>query len=214
MKKKLLSLVLAGAMVATTSVSAFAATPGLIDGSDADEHSTNVKITGKVLDKNDNEPAGTFNVTVPTAASFVVSKDNGVISVPINIENNGEQNIDVYAEKFIDTQKGNGINVVPETALETANRTNISLTLAGNLNTLHLKSENDADGVNAGLYKNSQLDAKPSANDLKIANIQSKKSYSLTLSGKAGKLAEDIEKAISNDFTLTLKIKKANKQSS
>lgn len=212
MKKKLLSLVLAGAMVATTSVSAFAATPGLIEGSDADEHSTDVKITGKVLDENNNEPAGTFNVTVPTAASFVVSKDNGVISVPINVENNGEQNIDVYAEKFIDTQKGNGINVVAESTLKSVNRTNISLKLVGNLNALYLKSENDEDGVNAGLYKNSDLTTKATTNDLKIANIQSKQSYSLTLSGKAGEDdSTQVENPVSNDFTLTLKIKKSNK---
>ena len=55
MKKKLLSLVLAGAMVASTSVSAFAATisttNGVINGSDENEYTTDVEITGKVISK-------------------------------------------------------------------------------------------------------------------------------------------------------------------
>ena len=102
MKKKLLSLVLAGAMVATTSVSAFAS-PN-VTAQDNTEPTTNVQITGNVLNNSGDEPIGTFKVTVPTATSFTVN-ENGKFIAPsaITIQNGGDQNIDVFADSFIDT---------------------------------------------------------------------------------------------------------------
>ena len=83
MKKKFLSLMMAAAVVATTSVSAFAQDK-VINGLDTQEHTTDVTITGKVLDQNNNEPAGNFNITVPTSAAFTVGKDQKVISAMEN----------------------------------------------------------------------------------------------------------------------------------
>ena len=207
MKKKLLSLVLAGAMVASTSVSAFADT--ILD-SDKTEPTTNVTIKGQVLDKNGEAPAGTFNVTVPTAASFTVGTDSSVTTADINIVNNGEQNIDVYATQFVDTSKddGDGITVVKESEVKTKNRKYVSLQLTGSLATAYLKTETT--GNASGIYEDRALNT-ASTDGIKLVNIQSKKSGSLTLSGKAGELEEDIEEAISNNFTLTLKIKKSDK---
>ena len=84
MKKKLLSLVLAGAMVASTSVSAFAeeqsvageqvqsvaggqvesVAGGKIDGPDNKQYSTEVKIKGDVEDNKGQTKPGTLSVTV------------------------------------------------------------------------------------------------------------------------------------------------------
>lgn len=210
MKKKLLSLVLAGAMVASTSVSAFAKT---ITDSDNTTPTTDVKITGQVLDKNGQVAASTFNVTIPTAASFIVDTQGNVSTAKINIQNNGTQNIDVYADKFVDTSVGTGINVGDENGLASNDRTYVSLSLAGNSKTLYLKSERESDRTDkhVGLYKGADLtDKATDEGDLKLAHIKSNGEYELTLSGKAGKGSTQIEAPINNDFTLTLKIKKSN----
>lgn len=214
MKKKLLSLVLAGAMVASTSVSAFAATTmdNVIEGSDNTEPTTNVTIKGQVLDNTGNAPAGTFNVTVPTAASFTVNTDSTVTTAKIKVANNGEQNIDVYATKFVDISKdeGDGITVVKESEVKSKSRKFVSLQLTGNLDTAYLKTEDTESGNLTGIYSDRALSAS-SQDGIKLANVQSNSEYSLTLSGKGGEDTEEISDAISNDFTLTLKIKKSEK---
>lgn len=213
MKKKLLSLVLAGAMVASTSVSAFAAgTDNVIKDSDTSAPTTNVEITGEVLSHSGQRPEGKFNVTVPTAAMFTVTKEGNLQGTTIKVTNNGTQSIDVYADKFLDTQVGGGINVISENGLNDVDRTNVSLKLKGNVNTLFLKSESERADNHTGLYKNADLEASNKATDdadLKIANIQSKDEYDLTLSGSAGKSSTEVTNAVSNSFTLTLKIKKS-----
>lgn len=210
MKKKLLSLVLAGAMVATTSVSAFAAaTDKVIDSSDNTEVKTDVTITGEVLSDTGARPEGRFNVTIPTAASFTVSQDGNLQGTTIKVSNKGTQNIDVYADRFVDTQNGTGINVVAESALKSADRTNVSLSLAGNINTLYLKSA--VDGDFAGLYTDKALNTQADAATSKIATVKSNQEVDLTLSGKAGETSATLERGVSNNFTLTLKIKKSAK---
>ena len=217
MKKKLLSLVLAGAMVASTSVSAFAATPGHINGSDAQEHSTDVKITGQVLNNSGDLPTGSFNVTVPTTASFTVSADSGVITVPITIQNRGTQNIDVYAEKFVDTTPGDNqeITVIEQSNLASKNRSYVSLNIEGSERVLYLKSENIENGTKNGIYTNPNLTT-PATNvdSLKLTSIAAGRDGDITLNGTAGadSSSEQITKSISNSFTLTLKIKKSEKQ--
>lgn len=207
MKKKLLSLVLAGAMVASTSVSAFAKT---INDSDARDVETEVSITGKVSNELGETPAGNFNITIPTAASFTVSKNGDVISMPITIQNNGDQNIDVYAKEFRDMTPAEDaqITVVDENALTSKNRTNISLNITGNVKTLFLKSEETGNGI----YKEAELENNvKNDDDLKIANIARNTEGGVTISGKAGK-AETVTNAVSDKFTLVLKIKKSAKQ--
>ena len=205
MKKKLLSLVLAGAMVATTSVSAFAKT---IDDSDAKEVDTQVSITGNVLNESGDTPAGNFNITIPTAAAFTVSSNGGVVSMPITIENHGEQNIDVYAKQFTDTtpQENAKITVVKESALKDKDRTNVSLNINGNMKTLFLKSTEAGNGI----YKDAALETNASGEDLKIANIPGNQNGKVTISGKAGETGT-VENSVSDQFTLVLKIKKSPK---
>lgn len=214
MKKKLLSLVLAGAMVATTSVSAFA-TPN-VTGSDAEDKTINVDIKGEVLGEQGEKPAGNFSVTVPTAASFTVKKDSSsILSAPITIENSGTQDIDVYADKFVDLSReaGEGITVVSESETENKKRTYVSLNLQGDENTAYFKTETDES--KSGIYKKpTLLEAdKVNADGLKLTNIQKSQSKKLTLSGIVGNSTDELDKPVSNNFTLTLRIKKSTKQS-
>lgn len=209
MKKKLLSLVLAGAMVASTSVSAFAQNKTITD-LETKEPTTDVTITGSVIDDTDNAPTGTFNVTVPTTAAFTVTKEGDLQGVRINIENNGEQNIDVYAEKFVDTKPTEGIRVVAENELKNNNRTYVSLSITGKSNAVYLKSEDTNNGSNKGLYTTSALSSAASGEQLKLTSISARDNGYLTLEGKAGgNDSTPVEEPIKNDFTLTLKIKKA-----
>ncbi len=210
MKKKLLSLVLAGAMVASTSVSAFAAN---VTGPDNVDGSAQIGITGKVLNDSDEEPVGKFNVTIPTTASFTVQAD-GTFVAPgaITVRNDGDQNIDVFAASFVDTNPGDGIKVVAENTLKDADRTNVSLKIFGNMGTVFLGSQ--AGSANNGLYSNSSLTQQTGT--FQIANVPSGESKDLTLSGMAGEnddsLADSVKQSgVSNNFTLTLKIKKSAK---
>ncbi len=210
MKKKFLSLMMAAAVVATTSVSAFADT-NITDSEDMTP-TTDIQITGNVIDDNGHAPVGTFNVTVPTAASFTVTQAGKVEGTKIKVTNNGTQDIDVYADKFIDTTVNSGINVVPESSLKSSNRTNVSLKITGNLKTLFLKSEDTNEGGKNGIYTDNALSSQASDENLKLANVGAKKEYDLTLSGMAGETSSPaVEKAVSDSFTLRLKIKKSIK---
>ena len=81
-----------------------------INGSDAVEHKHQISITGNVLSDTGEFPPGTFQVVVPTTASFTVNRKGEFITMPITIRNEGHQNIDVYAYKFVDVNKTEGIN--------------------------------------------------------------------------------------------------------
>ena len=211
MKKKLLSLVLAGAMIASTSVSAFAEDK-LIQDSETKEVETNISIKGGVASSTGVLPTGNFNITIPTTASFTVSQDGDVITMPINVRNNGEQNIEVYAVKFVDTTAtaGSNITVTNKSELKDKNRSYVNLNLRGNSKTVYLKSE-DINSQNNGIYKDEALNEKASGEDLKLAVINSKQADNITIEGSAGvKASEPVENALTDNFTLTLKIKKSN----
>lgn len=211
MKKKLLSLVLAGAMVASTSVSAFAQNK-TIQETDTATPETDISITGNVLDEGGNAAPGTFNVTIPTTASFTVSKENGFASAPITIENNGEQNIEVYAVKFADVTPQEGIDITVTNNVKQRNRSYVSINLEGNLKTVYLKSEDTTQTNKTGIYKEEELtNSATDDEDLKLSVIKSKQSDKLKINGKSGESGDPIDSALSNNFTLTLKIKKAAK---
>ena len=214
MKKKLLSLVLAGAMVASTSVSAFA--DKNINKPDNTTPEADVEITGQVASDSGNLPVGRFNVTVPTTAAFTVNEDGKfIVADKITIRNEGAQTIDVYAEKFVDSTKGDGdgITVVKDSELSEKKRTYVSLNIYGKSGNVYLKTEQDESGK--GLYKDKEFNAPATTEaDLKLTSITSGQSGDLTLVGKAGEKVKNtdegrVENAVSNSFTLTLKIKKS-----
>lgn len=216
MKKKLLSLVLAGAMVASTSVSAFAAGTTVIEKPDTEEPKQEIQITGEVYSEDNAAPSGTFNVTVPTAAAFTVdSSGNLLVAEKMTIRNDGRKGIDVYADKFVDSTKsqGEGITVVEEQDIKSKNRAHVSLKLTGGLDTAYFKTEDTTQSGNNGVYKDNTLLDK-ATDGVKLVNIQSGEQKDLTLSGTAGstnaELSDEVkQKGTTDTFTLTLKIKKS-----
>lgn len=207
MKKKLLSLVLAGAMVASTSVSAFATTQDVTtDGGKA-----NVTINGTVLNDQGEAPTGTLKVTIPTAASFTVNQA-GKLVVPkqITIQNTGEQGVNVYAESFTDTKPNEGITVVREGDLANSDKTHVSLTIGGSHGTVYLGSE----GGSNGLY--SKSDFSEHSGEFLLSSIAPGEHDNLTLTGNAGTHNNDLDSSISTNgvsdrFTLVLRIAKTPK---
>ena len=209
MKKKFLSLMMAAAVVATTSVSAFAAN---VTGSDENGTQADVKITGNVQDDSGNDAVGTFKVTVPTTASFTVTNKGVFLGTELEISNEGSQNIDVYAYQFVDKSGSDKINVIEEGQLTSnqpsENRATVSMKLTSDGKVANLKTDNtggvSGEGMVAGL-------------GVKLLNLASGTELDPTkgkikLEGKAGQ-AQEITggKAVSDDFVLTLKIKKAAK---
>lgn len=221
MKKKLLSLVLAGAMVASTSVSAFAAvsqTPAEATGRQDvkvtdTESEASINIEGRIADNKDVLPPSTISVTVPTAATFTVDKNGNLIGSTINITSQGDGEVKVMAQKFTDITKTEGINVVDTDTLNTENgkqsgdRKMVSLKLRGNEGTVSLKTE--ADSTGSGIYKLNTT--QPASEEEKtLGKIKNGQTLTLTLEGDAVKVGEALGKSVSDNFTLTLKIKKVN----
>ena len=212
MKKKLLSLVLAGAMVASTSVSAFAEVEsvgnGVVNGPDNKQYSTEVQIKGDVEDNAGQTKPGTLSVTVATAANFRVNKDGQLSGANINVRNSGTDDIDVFAYKFIDTTSDTGITVKGKSALQGQNRTSVALKVKGNLATAYLGS---AAGSNNGIYTDAELNNSGS-DPIRIATVAPGSEKQLELSGEAGQdTSQAVTEAVADNFTLVLKIAKTNK---
>lgn len=182
---------------------------GNITGSDTTEQKHNISITGNVLNDKGEMPSGTFQVVVPTTASFTVNEKGQFLTIPFTIKNEGYQNIDVYAYKFIDVDKTAGINVKAKSEItERASRSDITLNIQGNRNTAYFKTE-DSNSTNSGIYQNPELNAPASSDGIKILEIASNSNGILNLQGQAGKAPLKTDTAISNTFTLILKIKKS-----
>lgn len=202
MKKKLLSLVLAGAMVASTSVSAFAdTTVTSTNGKDIDHK---IDVLGNVAKTGDNSTLpGTISVTVPTTANFTVDNKGVLDGSRITVTNVGTEKVEVYAHEFIDTGKSTGITV--KRSLESGDqRNNITLYLSGDEGNAYFGST-----VNRGIYKN-DVDEDPVEDEdgIKLATLNSNGTVNLQLQGE-GATNGDLSNAIQEKFTLKLKIKKA-----
>lgn len=178
-----------------------------INGSDAVEHKHQISITGNVISDTGEFPPGTFQVVVPTTASFTVNQYGQFITTPITIRNEGHQNIDVYAYKFIDVNKTEGINIKKKSEIVGTNRSNISLNVLGNQSVAYFKTE-ESGSNNSGVYKDAELSSPSTGDGINVLKINSQSNGTLTLQGEAGK-EDGIEKPISDRFTLILKIKKS-----
>ena len=160
MKKKFLSLMMAAAVVATTSVSAFAAEVKT-DGGEVD-----VTITGSVNGPNDTPPEGTISVSVPTALTFTVNKDGKFTGSSLTVTNNGTEAVDVFAYEFTDiSNAANGIEVKTQ-LVEGDNRTKVTLNLSGNRGIANFAS---AVGRGKGVYDANLADA--TGDGVKLARI-------------------------------------------
>lgn len=182
-----------------------------ITGSDTVEHEHNIYITGNIADENGQIKPGTLQLKVPTTAAFKVDKDGNFSTASITITNQGTQNIDVYAYKFIDVNGTSGIDITSKSQVTTNSsdtpRSNIALNIGGNRGTAYFKTETPNSG-NSGIYENPDLTNK-SRDGIKISTISPTSSDKLTLNGEAGKKTSGIDTAIQDTFTLILKIKKS-----
>lgn len=185
------------------------ASSGNITGTDTTEQRHEISITGNVVSDSGEMPSGRFQVVVPTTASFTVDKDGKFMGTTITIRNQGYQNIDVYAYKFIDIDKTEGINVKSKLEIgEQSSRSDITLNIQGNRNTAYFKTE-DSNSTNSGIYENLDLTTPASSDGIKILEIASNSNGILNLKGQAGKAPLKTDTAISNTFTLILKIKRS-----
>ena len=169
-----------------------------------------ISITGNIANYKDETLPGVIQVVVPTSTSFRVDKDGNFTAPSINIQNNGEESIDIYVYKFIDPNGQNGINIKKEkdiTANEnTTPRNNLSLSISGNT-TAYFKSENSSENE-SGVY--SDIDLTQEVTDgINILKVYPNSNNTLTLKGKAGKKTSDSDTAIRDTFKLILKIKRS-----
>lgn len=212
MKKKFLSLMMAAAVVATTSVSAFA-TENKTYTVESGESEAQVKITGTVADTEGKLPPSTISVSVPTALAFTITKEGVVESAPITITSNSTEKVEVIASDFVDTTTGNNITVVPKSSVNNENNTPtnrfVALTLTGDKGSVGLKSDKTA----TGLTKNDSGDEWQSTDNPSLGFVTQNNELTLQLSGTAGVGSSGTyappASAISDKFTLTLKLKKA-----
>ena len=203
MKKKFLSLMMAAAMVASTSVSAFAEDKPITstNGKDIDHR---IEVTGNVAKTSDGSfLPGTISVTVPTTANFTVDDEGVLDGSIITVTNVGTEKIEVYAHEFIDTGKSTGITV-KRSVNDTDKRSNITLYLRGDEGSAYFGST-----VKRGIYKNDIDDeAIADGDDIKLATLNSSGTVNLQLQGEGG-TGEALDNPIREKFTLKLKIKKA-----
>lgn len=213
MKKKLLSLVLAGAMVASTSVSAFAATD-----TDTvvkkDNGTANVTINGSVYGNSGEIPSGTINVSVPTALNFKVAQNGDVTGSEIKIVNNGMEAVDISAVSFKDTTPNKNITVMSPSELQNRGentRDKVALWISGNRDSEAYFKSVAIGGSESGIIDNSG-DPKDSETGIKVSTINPQQSDTLTLRGFAGtqNLEEGVKSGVTDEFTLTLKISKVS----
>lgn len=216
MKKKLLSLVLAGAMVASTSVSAFADTTDKTVTVGSGETDHKVTVTGNVTDNQNAIVPGTISVTIPTAVSFRVNSEGEIDSAIINIKSDSEESVDVIAYKFIDPSENSKITVVPESKLDEKKEQNtndnrfISLSIKGGDKNFELKS---ADGTTTGIMKTGEAEYSEDEKRV-IGTVTQGNSLRLRIEGKVAKSSNGYTapaSPIQDDFQLMLKIKKTTR---
>ena len=213
MKKKFLSLMMAAAVVATTSVSAFAAGNDVeILGSE--EKEVNVKVTGDVQDNGGHVLPGTISVTVPTALGFTVTSSGDVTSAPIRITSNSTEKVQVTAYTFTDTTDNQGITVVNESEFSSSvnapNNRYVSLRLQGTGGSVDLKSTKNKTGI----YKLNDGSEYALNDNPVLGTVTQGSSVELQLTGKALKEnsnAGDYQApttAVRDTFNLVLKIRR------
>lgn len=218
MKKKLLSLVLAGAMVASTSVSAFAATTDTeyTIGEKGQEHQ--VTVTGDVQNEHGDVVAGTITVTVPTTMAFTITNDGTVDGGAIEVVNRSKDPVEVVAKKFTDNTPDSKIILVRESELNNKieqnsndeNNRYISLTLRGNGGEVGLVSDSTVSDTGFVDEKGQKI---PAEKNKSLGNAWENNNLRLELTGRAKRNDQEVaydapSAAIQDKFNLVLKIQK------
>lgn len=187
-----------------------------ITGLDNQEQTQDVKITGNIMDDKGNMPVANFKVTVPTSASFTVNKNGILVGPSLQIKNEGTQTVEVYAQSFSCVGSGD-INIVGEDVINRANkssdiiaglaRSTISLKLLGESQQVAYLGPNNG---KSGVYNSSNLQNEASSG-IKLLTLNpgtesQPEIKKIRVEGMAG--SKEISKAVSDKYTLTLKIKK------
>ena len=227
MKKKFLSLMMAAAVVATTSVSAFADTTPYkatgentvnVSSEDKVGKEAQVQIQGDIAKKDGTFAPNTMSITVPTNARFAVDKEGNLTGSDIVVKSESADPVSVIAYKFVDRTPSDKITVVSSKELQTSqedsredsqvnNRKNVTLTLQGNVNTAYLHSETSESQT--GIYKKVGQELTPVNNseNFEIGDVKAGSPLTLELRGSAGTRGT-LETAEQDNFTLILKFKK------
>lgn len=211
MKKKFLSLMMAAAVVATTSVSAFAedTTRNITVAPNGDSEVT-IPMQGDITDASGATVPSSISVTVPTAANFTVNKDGDLQASSITITSHGEK-VEVVTGNFKDPTGDREIQVVApsefegDSGVEGVERKKVSLILNGTHGTVYLKTET---GDNeSGIYDYATNTKVALGSNKVLGYAVNGEPLKLNITGKAGKSGN--QKAITDNFTLMLKIRKA-----
>ena len=214
MKKKLLSLVLAGAMVASTSVSAFAADTEYDIATGDKEHK--VSIEGNVENQSGQTVPGTISVTVPTSVAFTIGSDGNITGGEIRIVNKSNDKVEVVAKEFTDTTRADKIIIVKDGDLDQKLDDNasdqskkyISLNLQSDSKSLGLISEKSSN--KSGFVDDNGTEIESSANT-SLGNAWRDNDLTLRLTGRTKKNGGQYtapSNPMRDDFSLLLKIQK------
>lgn len=210
MKKKLLSLVLAGAMVASTSVSAFASTPTATTtekqtiSENEDSKDVNVTVTGDILDDKGNAQQGTISVTVPTAVNFTVTKEGRLASGDMVITNHSSEKLKVSVKKFRDADAAGNINIVKKSdfvdnEVENIPRNQVWLNLVGEGTSVGFESAENGKVHDVNSYA-------PVEPTTELWKIGASSTLSLKLIGAGGQESTPLKTPVKDTFNLVLTI--------
>lgn len=219
MKKKLLSLVLAGAMVATTSVSAFADTNTQeydISSGTADHR---VNIEGNVENTSGNTVPGTISVTVPTSVAFTINSNGEITGGEIKIVNKSKEKVEVVAKEFTDTTVADKIVIVKDSDLDgkidqgasETGKKYVSLNIQSGSKSLGLISDKGA-GKTGFLNGDAEIEASGNDENVSLGTAWKDNDLTLSLTGRTKKNGGTYSapaNPIRDNFSLLLKIQKA-----
>lgn len=150
-----------------------------------------------------------ISVTIPTVANFTVTSSSELIGPSLKITNNGEEDIDISVDEFIDPNGSEGIELVTDTDVsnnEGANykRSQVNLWLENTAENkkLYLGNRKLCDTLGGNIIDQ--------AENKKIAKVLNLSSLELKIGGKAGKSPLDRNEPIRDNFKLILKIKRSS----
>lgn len=209
MKKKFLSLMMAAAVVATTSVSAFAADVNQsYDVSDTNGRDVQIGITGDVTDAGNNVVPSAISVTVPTTTTFKVNSNGEFYAPDIKITSDNDKEVEVVAKSFTDStdDENNSLTVVKESDLPNGasgnTRLKVALKLKGTLGSVALVSKDGRDGL---LKDDGSEDADE---DTVLGTVTRTSPLTLNLKGTVASNSIAPSNPVNDRFTLVLKIRK------
>ncbi len=149
------------------------------------------------------------SVTIPTVANFTVTSSSELIGPSLKITNNGEEDIDISVDEFIDPNGSEGIELVTDADVsnnEGANykRSQVNLWLENTAENkkLYLGNRKLCDTLGGNIIDQ--------AENKKIAKVLNLSSLELKIGGKAGKSPLDRNEPIRDNFKLILKIKRGS----